>query len=66
MVFSAYYILYPNEADEKVSLNILLKIPRPLNLPFRKLRRFRAVPTVEMLRTTLEKTTNPYVCSCSL
>lgn len=42
MVFSAYYILYPNEADEK-------------------LRRFRAVPTVEMLRTTLEKTTNPYI-----
>ncbi|KAG6903100.1 hypothetical protein C0995_006287 [Termitomyces sp. Mi166 len=26
-----------------------------------KLRRFRAVPTVEMLRTTWEKTTNPYI-----
>lgn len=26
-----------------------------------QLRRFRAVPTVEMLRTTWEKTTNPYV-----
>ncbi|KAF8160802.1 Alpha/Beta hydrolase protein [Crassisporium funariophilum] len=42
MVFSLYYILYANEADEK-------------------LRRFRAVPTVEMLRTTWEKTTNPYI-----
>ena len=26
-----------------------------------QLRKFRAVPTVEMLRTTWEKTTNPYV-----
>ncbi|KAG6837502.1 hypothetical protein H0H93_008427 [Arthromyces matolae] len=42
IVFSVYYILYANEADEK-------------------LRRFRAVPTVEMLRTTWEKTTNPYL-----
>ncbi|KAJ3869765.1 Alpha/Beta hydrolase protein [Lentinula novae-zelandiae] len=40
LVFSAYYIAYPNEADEK-------------------LRRFRAVPTVEMLRYTWEKTSNP-------
>lgn len=42
IVFSFYYILYAQEADEK-------------------LRRFRAVPTVEMLRTTWEKTTNPYI-----
>ncbi|KAF5380497.1 hypothetical protein D9615_004574 [Tricholomella constricta] len=42
ILFSAYYILYANEGDEK-------------------LRRFRAVPTVEMLRTTWEKTTNPYI-----
>ncbi|KAF5370750.1 hypothetical protein D9758_001917 [Tetrapyrgos nigripes] len=42
IVFSVYYIIYANEADEK-------------------LRRFRAVPTVEMLRTTWEKTTNPYI-----
>ncbi|KAF8919831.1 Alpha/Beta hydrolase protein [Mucidula mucida] len=42
VLFAGYYILYPNEADEK-------------------LRRFRAVPTVEMLRTTWEKTTNPYI-----
>ncbi|KAF9469919.1 Alpha/Beta hydrolase protein [Collybia nuda] len=42
VLFSGYYILYANEADEK-------------------LRRFRAVPTVEMLRTTWEKTTNPYI-----
>ena len=26
-----------------------------------QLRKFRAVPTVEMLRATWEKTTNPYV-----
>ncbi|KAJ7594288.1 Alpha/Beta hydrolase protein [Mycena floridula] len=42
ILFSVYYVLYANEADEK-------------------LRRFRAVPTVEMLRTTWEKTTNPYI-----
>ncbi|KZV74437.1 alpha/beta-hydrolase [Peniophora sp. CONT] len=42
IVFSVYYIIYANEADEK-------------------LRRFRAVPTVEMLRATWNKTTNPIV-----
>ncbi|THH32313.1 hypothetical protein EUX98_g1913 [Antrodiella citrinella] len=42
ILFSIYYIIYANEADEK-------------------LRKFRAVPTVEMLRTTWEKTTNPYI-----
>ncbi|KAH9948538.1 alpha/beta-hydrolase [Amylocystis lapponica] len=42
VLFSVYYIIYANEADEK-------------------LRRFRAVPTVEMLRTTWAKTTNPYI-----
>ncbi|KDQ27709.1 hypothetical protein PLEOSDRAFT_1042144 [Pleurotus ostreatus PC15] len=42
VLFSVYYIIYANEADEK-------------------LRRFRAVPTVEMLRATWEKTTNPLI-----
>ncbi|KZT71007.1 alpha/beta-hydrolase [Daedalea quercina L-15889] len=42
VIFSLYYLIYANEADEKV-------------------RKFRAVPTVEMLRTTWEKTTNPYL-----
>ncbi|KAI1794112.1 alpha/beta-hydrolase [Ganoderma leucocontextum] len=42
ILFSIYYIIYANEADEK-------------------LRKFRAVPTVEMLRATWEKTTNPYL-----
>ncbi|KAH8093945.1 alpha/beta-hydrolase [Cristinia sonorae] len=42
ILFSIYYIIYANEADEK-------------------LRKFRAVPTVEMLRTTWEKTSNPYI-----
>ncbi|KAG7098753.1 hypothetical protein E1B28_000662 [Marasmius oreades] len=42
ILFSAYYIIYANEGDEK-------------------LRRFRAVPTVEMLRATWEKTSNPYI-----
>ncbi|KAG7446287.1 alpha/beta-hydrolase [Guyanagaster necrorhizus] len=46
VLFSGYYMLYPNEADEK-------------------LRRFRAVPTVEMLRATWEKTTNPWIRSFS-
>ena len=42
IVFSAYYVVYANEADEK-------------------LRKYRAFCTVEMMRTTWEKTTNPYV-----
>ncbi|KAF7321711.1 hypothetical protein MKEN_00692500 [Mycena kentingensis (nom. inval.)] len=42
VLFGVYYILYPNEADEKI-------------------RRFRAVPTVEMLRRCWEKTSNPYI-----
>ncbi|TFK26526.1 alpha/beta-hydrolase [Coprinopsis marcescibilis] len=42
IVFTAYYTIYAQEADEK-------------------LRKFRAVPTIEMLRTTWEKTTNPYL-----
>ncbi|KAA1474229.1 alpha/beta-hydrolase [Dentipellis sp. KUC8613] len=42
VIFSAYYIIYAQEGDEK-------------------LRRFRAVPTIEMLRSTWEKTTNPYI-----
>lgn len=42
LVFSAYYVIYANEADEK-------------------LRKYRAFCTVEMMRTTWEKTTNPYV-----
>lgn len=42
IVFSAYYLVYANEADEK-------------------LRKYRAFCTVEMMRTTWEKTTNPYV-----
>ncbi|KAJ6625455.1 hormone-sensitive lipase [Mycena sp. CBHHK59/15] len=42
VLFSGYYIVYPNEADEKI-------------------RRFRGVPTVEMLRRCWEKTSNPYI-----
>ncbi|KAH8814771.1 Alpha/Beta hydrolase protein [Flagelloscypha sp. PMI_526] len=42
IIFAMYYIIYPNEGDEK-------------------LRRFRAVPTVQMLRATWEKTTNPLI-----
>ncbi|KAI0268774.1 Alpha/Beta hydrolase protein [Gloeopeniophorella convolvens] len=42
MVFSIYYIIFANEADEK-------------------LRKFRAAPTVDMLRVTWEKTSNPYL-----
>ncbi|CDR40286.1 hypothetical protein NBRC10512_007665 [Rhodotorula toruloides] len=42
LLFSAYYLLLANEADEK-------------------LRKFRAFCTVEMLRVTWEKTSNPYI-----
>ncbi|KAM6502030.1 Alpha/Beta hydrolase fold [Amanita muscaria] len=42
IIFSVYYIIHANYADEK-------------------LRRFRAVPTVEMLRATWEKTSHPFL-----
>ncbi|KAG0148927.1 hypothetical protein CROQUDRAFT_40711 [Cronartium quercuum f. sp. fusiforme G11] len=42
LIFSGYYLVYANEADEK-------------------LRKYRAVPTVEILRITWEKTSNPIV-----
>ncbi|KAJ9476285.1 Alpha/beta hydrolase fold domain containing protein [Pseudozyma hubeiensis] len=42
LVFSAYYLVYANEADEK-------------------LRKYRAFCTVDMMRYTWEKTTNPYI-----
>lgn len=42
IVFSVYYIIFANEADEK-------------------LRKFRSAPTVEMLRVTWEKTSNPFL-----
>ncbi|KAI0305440.1 Alpha/Beta hydrolase protein [Multifurca ochricompacta] len=42
IIFSVYYIIFANEADEK-------------------LRKFRAAPTVEMLRVTWEKTSNPFL-----
>lgn len=64
VLFSAYYIIYANEADEKVySLACIPTRHEVVQLTqyFIQLRRFRAVPTVEMLRVTWEKTTNPYV-----
>ncbi|KAK0553657.1 hypothetical protein OC845_001129 [Tilletia horrida] len=42
LLFSAYYLIYANEADEK-------------------LRKYRAFCTVEMMRETWQKTTNPYI-----
>ncbi|KAE8211929.1 hypothetical protein CF327_g4363 [Tilletia walkeri] len=42
LLFSGYYLIYANEADEK-------------------LRKYRAFCTVEMMRETWNKTTNPYI-----
>lgn len=42
VAFSAYYLIFASQADEK-------------------LRKYRSVCTVEMLRVTWEKTTNPYL-----
>ena len=66
ILFSIYYIIYATEADEKVRVLcfslVLQGAPlMVLFIPVTQLRRFRAVPTVEMLRTCWEKTTNPYV-----
>ena len=50
-------IIYANEAEEKVSAILFARAC----LLFAKLRRFRAVPTVEMLRATWNKTSHPLV-----
>jgi hypothetical protein len=63
LLFAAYYILFPSAADEKVLILLLFIICKPVLIPENiKLRRFRAVPTVELLRATWNKTANPYVC----
>lgn len=61
VLFSIYYIIYANEADEKVWEAYVLPINCSLTETDHQLRKYRAVPTVEMLRATWEKTTNPYV-----
>ena len=61
IIFSVYYIIHANYADEKVGLGNWIQV---LNVhPLSQLRRFRAVPTVEMLRATWEKTSHPFVCA---
>ena len=59
IIFSLYYIIFANEADEKVRLQLHNSCSRLQLQP--QLRKFRAAPTVEMLRVTWEKTTNPIV-----
>ncbi|KAG8701259.1 hypothetical protein FRC08_004196 [Ceratobasidium sp. 394] len=50
MAFSVYYIIYANEADEKAG----------------QLRKYRATASIEMLRTTWEKTSkNPWIRALS-
>ncbi|TFY64095.1 hypothetical protein EVJ58_g2841 [Rhodofomes roseus] len=64
VVFALYYLVYANEADEKVRRSVVLSKKLRLSETFHglsQLRKYRAVPTVEMLRTTWEKTTNPYL-----
>jgi hypothetical protein len=68
IIFSVYYVIYANEADEKVSSadwpfrpRFIFLISVRFSFNFKQLRKFRAVCTVEMLRTTWEKMSNPYV-----
>jgi hypothetical protein len=60
IVFSLYYIIFANEADEKVRSQLHHNLPELTALQ-PQLRKFRAAPTVEMLRVTWEKTSNPFV-----
>lgn len=64
LAFSGYYLFFAHEADEKVRLSSS-RSPRrpsadarPLSI---QLRKYRAMCTVEMLRATWEKTSNPYI-----
>lgn len=62
IVFSLYYIIFANEADEKVRSQLHHSLWELTGLQLQpQLRKFRAAPTVEMLRVTWEKTTNPFV-----
>lgn len=60
VLFSVYYIIYANEADEKVCFRCSDSSAVCCSRSG-QLRKFRAVCTVEMLRVTWEKTSNPYV-----
>jgi hypothetical protein len=57
VLFGAYYLVYASEGDEVVSRRDPV-LAQKLTC---KLRKFRALCTVEMLRVTWEKTNNPYV-----
>ncbi|CAE6518040.1 unnamed protein product [Rhizoctonia solani] len=60
MAFSAYYVIYANEADEKVPLHS--HTHDPSNSHLTQLRKYRATASIEMLRTTWEKTSkNPWI-----
>lgn len=62
VAFTGYYLLFASEADEKVSF---LYAHASSSLADRfadsQLRKYRTMCTVEMLRATWEKTSNPYV-----
>lgn len=70
VAFGVYYLFFADEGDAKVGFASPFPFP-PLHSHLNRtlsnfttssqLRKFRAVPTVEMLRTTWEKTANPYL-----
>ena len=64
VLFSIYYIIYASEADEKVrdlTACTIFSEMAPLTSNQTKDPEIPSGATVEMLRTTWEKTTNPYV-----
>lgn len=61
LLFATYYILFPSAADEKACRLIITFTAQNGWRHSLKLRRFRAVPTVEVLRATWNKTTHPFV-----
>ncbi|KAG8747848.1 hypothetical protein FRC10_011294 [Ceratobasidium sp. 414] len=65
MAFSVYYIIYANEADEKVH-DFPILANHSLSRHRRQLRKYRATASIEMLRTTWEKSSkNPWIRALS-
>lgn len=60
-IFSGYYLLFAQSADEKVGPVFSGWLSAVVDIGAFQLRKYRAVCTVEMLRATWEKTGNPLI-----
>jgi hypothetical protein len=64
LIFTGYYVVFANAADEKVLSKVNSdgrRMGKRLPRHSEQLRKFRALGSVEFLRATWDKSGNPYV-----